>query len=295
MILTLIFVLSCNNTSNEADIKSTKKEWKIISLNGTITELIYELGLKNQLVGVDVTSTYPSDTKNKQNLGHASKLNAEAILALKPNLILIDNKNKTNPVLDQIKNSGIQIESLTLPQTLEGSLSTATQLSKLLGQPLDTKKLEELISINKAKIATTLSKTNQKPKVLFIYARGTKMMMVAGKNTFAEKIIELAGGEHIITEFESFKPLNPESLLQYQPDAILMFDSGYQSLGNSDKNISPNEALFSIPGMDKTPAGKNKNIITMDGQYISGFGPRASNAVLELISKLHDKSNTVKM
>ncbi|MDP2160141.1 MAG: ABC transporter substrate-binding protein, partial [Flavobacterium sp.] len=114
-----------------------------------------------------------------------------------------------------------------------------------------------------------------KPKVLFVYARGAGTLMVAGKNTPVEKMIELAGGQNAVSGFDDFKPLTPEALLSNNPDYILFFDSGLQSLGGV-------EGALKIEGLSKTKAGKNKNIIAMDGALLSGFGPRVGEGVVEL-------------
>lgn len=281
---------NAKDTSTETTETKTENEaWRIVSLNGTITELLYEFQLQDHIVGIDVTSTYPDATSSITNLGHSSQLNTEAILALKPNLILIDEKMKGNKALSSLKASGISIQSIKIPQSLEGALEVAEQLEKVLGKRLETTALETKIAKNKEKLAAILSVTTAAPKVLFIYARGAQAMMVAGKNTFAESVIRLAGGTPIVQEFESFKPLTPEALLQYQPEVILMFDSGLASLSDEANDKSGAEQLLGISGILQTPAGKNRRIITMEGLYLSGFGPRASDAIVELATALHTK------
>jgi len=281
------------NIEKEKTEKSTeKKVWRIVSLNGTITELLYEFELGDNIVGVDVTSTYPAAAKTITNLGHSSQLNTEAILALKPNLILIDSKMVGNKALSALEGSGINIQTIKIPQTLDGALVVATQLEKILEKDLETAALEAKIAKNKEKIELVLSSAEEHPKVLFIYARGAQAMMVAGKNTFAESVIRLAGGNPIVQEFEEFKPLTPEALLQYQPEVILMFDSGLKSLSDAVNDKSGEEQLLGIPGVLQTPAGENRRIISMEGLYLSGFGPRGSDAILELAIALHQKELT---
>jgi len=119
----------------------------------------------------------------------------------------------------------------------------------------------------------------KKPKVLFIYARGAGNLMVAGSGTPLHSMIELAGAENAASALTDFKPLTPEALLTTNPDVILMFDKGLQSLGGVD-------GLLKIEGIATTNAGKNKKVVTMDGQYLSGFGPRVGDAVVELHNKL---------
>lgn len=292
----LLTVSSCSSeASTDSQVADTpadvteEKEWRIVSLNGTITELLYEFGLEESIVGVDVTSNYPEGTKSIPNLGHSSQLNTEAILALKPNLILMDEKMQGNKALSGLEASGIKIKTIKVPHTLEGSLEVAEQLETVLEKSIETDALKAKISKNNQQLERILSQTTERPKVLFIYARGAQAMMVAGKNTFAEAAITLAGGNPVVQEFEAFKPLTPEALLQYQPEVILMFDSGLASLRDATNNKSGEEQLLGIPGVSQTPAGQNRRIITMEALYLSGFGPRSSDAILELATALHQK------
>ena len=112
-------------------------------------------------------------------------------------------------------------------------------------------------------------------------------MMVAGTNTFAEKMIKIAGGELAIEGIDGFQPLTPEALLQSNPESILMFDSGLKSMAEEGTETTALEQLLATPGIGQTSAGKDKNVITMEGLYLSGFGPRASDAALELARALH--------
>src|SRR5690606_3375022 len=102
-----------------------------------------------------------------------------------------------------------------------------------------------------------------------------QVLSVSGTKTPMEAIIGLAGGENAITEFEDFKPLTPESLIQANPDVILMFESGLNSAGGMD-------GILKVPGVEQTHAGKNKKIISIDGGLITNFGPRTGEAALEL-------------
>lgn len=118
-----------------------------------------------------------------------------------------------------------------------------------------------------------------KPTVLFVYARGAGMMMVAGEDTQLEKMIEIAGGKNAVSGFQEFKPLTPEAVIEANPSLVLMFESGAQS-------ISKAGGFQGIPGIKLTNAGKNNQLLEMDGLFLSGFGPRMGKALLELNQKL---------
>lgn len=103
--------------------------------------------------------------------------------------------------------------------------------------------------------------------------------MVAGDHTQLSEMITLAGGQNATGGFEDFKPLTAESVIAANPDVILMFDSGKASLSSEG-------GVLAVPGVKSTTAGKNNAVIAMDGQYLSGFGPRVGKALVELNTEL---------
>lgn len=249
---------------------------KIVSLNGAVTEVVAALGHENEIVGVDVTSTYPESVKKTaKDLGHvAHGVSIEAIMALQPTLILATDKDMTPDLLAKIKASGVKFEVFKHEFTPDGAKKLIAEVAAALNHK-DFKALQDKIDADLKNVKPIANA----PKVLFIYARGANMLLVSGTGTPVDRVIALAGGKNAITEFEDFKPLTPEALIKGNPDVILMFSSGVESL-NGNANV------LKIPGVDKTSAGKNKKVITMDGELLSGFGPRLGEAAAQLNSLL---------
>ncbi|MFA7445439.1 MAG: ABC transporter substrate-binding protein [Flavobacteriaceae bacterium] len=252
-------------------VQAASNPQRIISLNGAITEIVCALGHQDKLVGVDVTSTYPKDVKTKaKDLGHVRSVSVENIIALKPQLVLATQTDLSPELVNRLKQAKIDVVTFNHDFSVEGVKKLIEQVAGALAEG-GYKKLFTKIDTDFAKVRNL----KNKPKVLFIYARGAGTLMVAGKNTPMEKIIALAGGVNAVNDFEDFKPLTPESLLQADPDYILLFTSGLQSLGGVN-------GILDVNGISKTRAGKNKKIIAMDGQLLSGFGPRVGEAAQEL-------------
>ncbi len=271
--ITSLALFSCKTDEKKTEETPVEnvQQHKIVSLNGAITEIIAALGHENEIVGVDVTSTFPESVKTTaKDIGHVRSLSIESIVALKPTVILATDKDLSPELAEKIKNAGIEAHIFTQDFSVEGTKKLIEEVAGVLKNN-DFKKLQEKIDTDLAKV----QKIEKAPKVLFIYARGAGTLMVAGKNTPIEKTIALAGGENAITAFEDFKPLTPESLIQGNPDVILLFTSGLQSLGGVD-------GLLKVPGVEKTNAGKNKKIIALDGGLLSGFGPRVGEAATSL-------------
>lgn len=280
LVIAIVSLATFSCKKEEAKVEETPVEQKtealkIVSLNGAVTEIVAALGHEKEIVGVDVTSTYPETIKTTaKDLGHVRSISIESIVALKPTVIIATEKDMSPELAEKIKSAGIEAHILKQDFSPEGTKKLIADVAGIL-KHADFKALTDKIDADLAKVQPIA----KAPKVLFIYARGAGTLMVAGTNTPIEKTIALASGQNAITEFEDYKPLTPESLIKGNPDVILLFTSGLESLGGVD-------GLLKIQGVDKTNAGKNKKIIALDGALISGFGPRVGEGAAALNAEL---------
>lgn len=281
MTMMATLLVACKKNSNENDLKTSEEKTevvntdRIVSLNGAVTETLVALGMQSKIVGVDVTSDYPKDIKETaKDLGHNRSITAESIIALKPTVVFAVSKDLNPTVAEQIKKASIPLVVIEQEYSVEGTKN----LIKEVGEKIGAKDYQSLITkIDQETEA--LEPLENNPKVLFIYARGTGTMMVAGKETPMDKMIALAGAKNAAEALVDFKPLTPEALLTTNPDVLLLFDSGLQSLGGV-------EGLLKVEGVAATNAGKNKKVITMNGALLSNFGPRVGEAIHELREKI---------
>jgi iron complex transport system substrate-binding protein len=260
-------------------LSQAQSRQRIVSLNGTVTEILCELGLQNQIVGTDVTSTYPEAMAKSPKVGHNRNIGAEAVLALRPTIII---GTKTNggmdvksEVIQQFQGAGVKTVFLDQTSTVAGAKDLINKVAATVGLTAKAPAIAKKIDADLAKVR----KPVKAQKVLFIYARGAGTLMVAGQDTPVENIIKLTGGTNAATGFTSFKPLTAEALLAANPDVLLLFTSGLESLGGIN-------GLMKVPGITQTNAGRNRNVIEMDGQLLTGFGPRLGQAVQQLSQKL---------
>ncbi len=248
---------------------------RIVSLNGTMSEMLCALGLEDQIVGVDVTSNYPATLQQKAKVGYNRTVSAEGILSLRPTLIVGADNEIPPQVIAQLKSS----KTNTLIAHQAYSVEGTKQLLLTIAKATQTEeKASQVLKDFEQKIRELKVQPTQK-KVLFIYARGAGAMSVAGKNTALHNIMVLAGGKNAVEQIEGFQPLTTEALIAANPDVILLFDSGLSSMGGT-------KGLLEVPGIKMTNAGKNGKIITMDGQLVSGFGLRLPEAIQTLHKKI---------
>jgi iron complex transport system substrate-binding protein len=254
-----------------AMLLSAQAQKRIVSLNGAITEIVCALGYEKSLVGVDVTSTYPASMQQVPKVGHNRNISAEPVLALQPDLILATDNFIQPAVIQQFKSTGVKTVEVKQDFSIAGTKQLITAIAAALNEPAKGAALvKQLEQQQQALHVATVNK-----KVLFIYARGPGTLLVAGRDTPLDKMIALAGAQNAANSFSDFKPLTPEALVTANPDVILMFTDGLQSMGGVD-------GLLKVPGVAQTTAGKEKKVVTMDGQLLTGFGPRVVSAVKEL-------------
>jgi len=256
--------------------QQSQENIRIVSLSGALTEILSGLGMEKNLAGVDITSNYPASVQSLPKVGHTHNLNVEAIIALKPDYVLSLEERGIKPEqAQQLEQAGIKVWKITQEYTIDGT-------KKLINMVADSfhkqdKAAEMIAAIDNS--IKSLPQYADSPKVLFIYARGAGTLQVCGTGTPMATMIGLAGGKNA-SDFEDFKPLTAESLVQQNPDAILLFESGMKSLDGPD-------GLLKAPGVAQTNAGKNKRFIVMDGEKLSGFGPRVGEAIKELGILIH--------
>lgn len=274
---TLAFT-ACKPATNEGTGTTARltDSTRIVSLSGTTTEALSALGLESNIVGVDVTSTFPESVQKLPKVGHNRNMNAEAILALRPQYVVGIEAQLNPDLLTQLRGAGAQVMVFPLTYSVAGAQGLVSAVADSFGASEKAAAINNNIAADAQK-APALSGG---PKVLFIYARGAGTLMVAGDNTPMKAMIELAGAQNAATGFEEFKPLTSEGMVAANPDVILLFDDGLQSLGGID-------GLLAVPGVAQTTAGRNKAVIEMDGQLLTGFGPRTGQALSELAQKIN--------
>ncbi len=269
---------SCRESHSDAGQTLLSDSTRIVSLNGTVSEVIAALGFQDRLVGTDVASTYTATLRALPKVGHGKKIAPEGVLALHPDLVLGVRQDVSPALEEQLRGAGVRLLLFDQDFSVEGAKRLISGIADSLGYTAKGDSVVQLLD-QQVKEAEALASQGE-PKVLFIYARGTGTMMVGGEGTQAEEIIRLAGGRNAVSGFEDFKPLTPEALVAANPDAILLFSSGLESLGGPD-------GLLSVQGVPETEAGKKKRFIAMDGQLLTGFGPRLGAAIRELKEKIH--------
>ena len=253
---------------------------RIVTLGGSVTEIVYALGAGDQVVGVDASSVHPDAATETPSVGYFRQVPAEGVLSLDPSLILALDGTGPPAVLDQFRSAGVRTVLVPDTSSVAGAKRKIRRIAGLLGREARADSLIRDMEEDLEAARALRRRAESTPEVLFVYARGSGSMSVAGTGSSAEAMIELAGGENAITGFEGFKPMSAEAVVGAEPDVILMLTRGLESIGGV-------EGLMEQPGIPLTPAGENRRVVAMDDLLLLGFGPRLGTAVKGLTEKLH--------
>ena len=290
-IFILFSVIVCFVAANPIEVKDAEDKTvlitsseRIVSLNGSTTEILFALGVGEKVVGCDASSTYPEGVKEKlPSIGYQYGLNAEGILSLKPTLVIGREDVKPPQVVEQLRMADVTVLLLKEPRTFDAAKKRLLTIGKAVGCEKKAEELAESLDVDIKKLQTKLTLRKEKPKLkaLFLYLRGPQTALVLGKDTAAAAMFKVAGVENAAGKIKGNKPMTAEAVIAAKPDVYVLFTTGLESVGGVD-------GLLKLPGLALTPAGQNKRVVAMAGQYFSGFGPRCGRAALDLFKGIYE-------
>lgn len=259
----MILGLSVALLSTTLSLPLQAAQERIISAGSAVTELILALHAEQSLVAVDVTSQLP-EGQPLPKIGYHRRLSAEGLLALSPTKLIGSDEMGPAPVLQQLKSTGVDIEVVNTQANVDGLKARIDQIAAILNKPQEAQQLKSLVDQQVQSLKAN-QPTEQKKKVLFLLIHEGRAANVAGTDTTPDAIIRLAGAINPAADrITAYKPLSSESMVEMQPDVILVSGRSFEKLGGPDAIIKM------MPLLAATPAGQNKQIMAIDGAALVG-------------------------
>ncbi|MDI4632462.1 ABC transporter substrate-binding protein [Pelomonas sp. V22] len=256
---------------------------RVVSVGGSLTEVVYALGAEASLVGVDSTSVYPAIARSLPDVGYMRTLSTEGLLALAPTLILATEDAGPPAVLRQLELAKVPLHILRSEHRFEGLLARIDRVGELLGRTTQARALVERLCAEWASSqqrVQQLSQASKPPRVLFVLAHSLAQLRIAGEGTAADAMLGYAGVRNALSGVSGYKQLTPEAAIAAAPDVILTTSEGLQAAGG----IAP---LLQAPGLAMTPAGRARRVVAFDALALLGFGPRLPQLLPKLAESLH--------
>jgi len=253
---------------------------RIVSVGGSITEIVYALCAEKLLIGVDTTSLYPEAARKLPQVGYMRALSAEGVLSLKPTLIIATTAAGPAGALDQLKATGIEIMILPDHYDYDSVVAKIAAIGKVTGKVAEADAMIARGREAMTSLAATLANSSSRPRVLFLLSMTGGAPQAAGRDTAAAGIIKLAGGINAVDGYSGYRPLTPESVIASKADFVLVTRQTVEAMGGR-------QAILDQPSLNRTPAGRAGRIVEFDALLLLGFGPRTPEAARQLALALH--------
>lgn len=279
--LVTTFVLT-SLVSTQSSFAETQTD-KIVSIGGSVTEIIYALGEEHRLVARDTTSVFPTQATDLPDVGYIRRLSPEGVLSINPELIITLEGAGPPEAVSVIENSGIPIIQIPESYDEEGVISKIMAIGKALSASDKAEQLADKVREDFHKAENITKSVQKRKRVMFVLSSNGGKILAAGNNTSADGMIKLAGADNALSNMEGYKPVTDEAIIKASPEIIIMM----QRHGTSPSAAND---ILTYPAIAATPAGNNKRLIKMEGLYLLGYGPRTGEAVLELTNAIYNNS-----
>ncbi|HVM72250.1 MAG TPA: cobalamin-binding protein [Anaerolineales bacterium] len=253
---------------------------RIVSLAPSNTEILFAIGAGKQVVGRDSFSNYPAQAASVQDIGGSTgKYDTEAIVALKPDLVLAGEIN-TPELVNSLQKLGLTVYYLPNPTTLEGMFANLETVGQLTGHSSEAGVLVKSLTARVAAVDARIKTATTSPAVYYeLDATDPTKPYTAGPGTFVDLLLTRAGGNNVGKSLKSqWAQISLEQLVVANPSIIILGDAAY--------GTTP-DALKQRAGWGSLAAVKNGQIYPIDDNLISRPGPRLVDGLEALAKLLH--------
>ena len=257
-------------------VQAVDAEERIVSIDGSITEIIYALEAQDKLVGVDSTSRFPEAATQLPDVGYMRRLSTEGILSLNPTLVIATQNAGPESVFEELVDAGIHVQRIHNRYTLNGVIDKINRVAAVVGKPEEGKLIQQRIRKQTEKILARIP-AKAAPRTLFILGAGDRGLMAAGQGTQAAAMLDLVRAENVVS-YSGYKPVSPEGAIALSPAVVI----AAHTTSSEKKSKSKLEQTLTM-----TPAQQNNRVHEVDVSLVLGFGPRIAEAMETLVDVLY--------
>ena len=245
---------------------------RVVSMAPSLTEMVFLLGQERKIVGVTRYCNHPPQAKTLPKMGGIADPDIERIVAASPDLVLCTTDGNPREKVKALEELGIPCFAVA-PQDLAGIYAAVERIGALLGVPEKAKREANALRARAKRAAR--GKRGTAPRVLFVVS--TSPIIAAGRETFMDELISLAGGTNAVASFSGRYPrLSVEGLISILPDIVFV-----AAMEGVEK--FPDE----VTRWKEVPAFRDREVFSLDGDLVTRPGPRMV-AALEEVSRALD-------
>jgi iron complex transport system substrate-binding protein len=256
---------------------------RIVTLSGDFAEIVWELGLADNLVGVDLSAVYPLEVmRPKAKIGVEFRILPEPILVLEPTVVIGDIDASPKEVIEQVRAAGVPVVILPRYAGVDAPAEKIRAVAGILGVDAAGADLAQRVQTEVDNALALAATAQSRPRVAVVYIATEDTILLLGDNTLFDGVLEALGVENVgpAAGADGFVPLTAEAMVAADPEIIITARRGFAGVGEMD-------GFVQLPGIAQTPAGRNRNVLVYEDLYLLGLGPRTGILLEELARDLH--------
>ena len=256
---------------------------RIVALSGDFSEIVWDLGLGANLVGVDLGSVYPKEEMRAlPKVGVEFRLLAEPILALQPTLVIGDTDASPATVVEQVRGAGVPVVIFPRFEGLDGPGLKIRAVAEILGLAEAGTTMADGVDAEIAAAVDLAATTTSRPRVAVVYIASGDTILMLGGNTVFSGVLDSLGAIDVGPDagVDGFVPFTPEAIAAAAPEVIITASRGFDARGGL-------EGFLALPGIAQTPAGRDGRVLVYEDLFLLGLGPRTGQLADQLVRDLH--------
>lgn len=255
---------------------------RILPLDGDLAEIVFALGLGDEVVATDISATFPPEADALPEIGYQRALATEPILTFEPTIVLATDIAGPPEVLDELRRLDVEVVMIPTSDSPTGPGAKIRAVAEALGVADAGAALAADVDAQIDAASRRAADAPTTPRIAVLYLRGEHVQLLFGQGTGMDWIIDAVGGVDIADDLGvvGTAPINAEAIVVAAPEVIIVPERGLESVGGIDD-------LLAIPGLAATPAGAQRRVLTYDDQFLLGNGPRTGELLDQLITDLY--------
>ncbi len=254
---------------------------KVVALTPADCEILYAIGAGGTIVGRGEYCDYPEEVKKLPSLQSGKDMNIEQIIALKPQVVIMNIMAQTDDQIKSLESAGIKVVA-SKATDIESVYTAIKMIGAVVGK---NDEAEKLISDMKASFSELKAKVkeNSGKKIYFEVMPLKSGLYSAGKGTFMDEIATMLGLTNIFSDVNGWGKVSEDQVISRNPDYILSISMGSGQEGDVEAEI------IGRAGWKGISAIKNNKVLHVESNLLSRPGPRLTDAAKVIYNFVYGK------
>ena len=255
---------------------------KVVALTAADVEIIYAISAGDALVGRGEYCNYPPEVLDIEAVQSGSETNVEQVIALKPDLLIMDTMAQSEKQLEQFENAGIPV-FVTNAASISETYISIESIGKLMGKEAEAAKVVDDMKETFTELAKKAEEAAGEEKTIYFEVSPLEFgLWAAGNDTFMNEVADILKLKNIFDDVSGWAEVSEEQIIEKNPDIILTVGMYFGD------GPTPIESILSRQSWDNITAIKNQNIINLANDELSRPGPRLAEGARMLYEFVYD-------